>query len=189
MSRNTMFVAVWCCVSCALPGAEGKEPRPAVSRKTLDQPTGIQGYPCAKGYAWFYPDGQLDQCSIAREIAFGEVLVPSGSIIHLLPDGKSQYVMLSHDAPVLGYRCRGGSWLGPGEGPVTALYPSGKLKVCYLAGDQNVQGVPCMGGGFIADVFGGGSGVYFYESGKLQRCKLSADFGELKRGEHFVQAP
>jgi hypothetical protein len=162
-------------------------PRPEVTRKTLDAPIEIQGYPCAKGYAFFYSDGRLNQCSVSRETAFGEVRVPSGSLINLRLDGKPQYAMLSHNANILSYRCRGGSWLGPGEGAMTAFYPSGKLKECFLAGDQDIQGVPCMGGSFFADVFGGGSGTFFYESGKLRSCKLSKDFGNLRRGEHIFQ--
>ena len=90
---------------------------------------------------------------------------------------------MSHDAPILGLNCLGGSWLGSGEGAMVAFYPSGKLKQCFLAGDQIVQGVPCTNGGLL------GSGAKFHQSGKLQSCKLSKDFGTQHRGEMFVQTP
>jgi hypothetical protein len=157
------------------------------SRKTLDQPAEIQGYPCAKGYAWFYDNGSLNRCTMAREAAFGEARIPAGSIIALNPDGSPVFVQMSHDAPILGLTCLGGSWFGPAEGAMVGFYPSGKLKQCYLAGDQTVQGIPCMNGGFFGD--GRGGGVKFRESGKLQSCKLSRDFGSLRRGDRFVQAP
>jgi antitoxin component YwqK of YwqJK toxin-antitoxin module len=94
---------------------------------------------------------------------------------------------MSHDAPILGMTCMGGSLLGPGEGSVVAFYPSGKLKQCYLAGDQVVQGVPCMSGGFFGD--GRGGGTMFNENGKLKSCKLTKDFGAQHKGDRFVQGP
>jgi hypothetical protein len=80
----------------------------------------------------------------------------------------------------------GGSFLGPGEGPMVAFYPSGRLKQCYLANDQVVQGVPCMNGGLFGD--GRGGGVIFQEDGKLKSCKLTRDFDAFRRGDRFVQA-
>ena len=65
-------------------------------------PAEIQGYPCDKGYAFFYADGSLSQCSVSRGTQFGEARVPRGSIVHLTPDGKPAYAMLIHDAPILG---------------------------------------------------------------------------------------
>jgi hypothetical protein len=161
--------------------------QPQSSRKALAQPTEIQGYPCAKGYAWFFADGKLERCAVTRAVAFGEATVPSGSWITLLPDGKPRLAQLKQDAKVAGVTCMGGSWLGPGEGATTAFYPSGKLKQCYLAGDQTVQGVPCTNGGLFGDGMGGGA--EFYENGKLKSCKLTRDFGALHKGERFTQAP
>ena len=158
---------------------------PRNHRKTLDRPTEIQSYPCAKGTAWFFADGKLEHCTVARDVTFGEATIPAGSWITLLRDGKPRIAQMTHDAPVLGYTCMGGSLLGSSEGAMVAFYPSGKLKQCYLAGDQAVQGVPCMSGGFFAD--GRGGGTQFYESGKLKSCKLTKDFGKQRKGERFVQ--
>jgi hypothetical protein len=161
--------------------------RPHVTRKMLTQPTEIQGYPCAKGIAWFFDDGRLSRCTVTREVAFGEARIPAGSYIALHPDGTPELVQMPHDAPILGLKCQGGSWLGSGEGSVVAFYPSGKLKVCYLAGDQPVQGVPCAHGGFWASLSGVDPGVLFNESGKLRGCRLARDFGGQRKGERYAQ--
>lgn len=157
------------------------ESRPPALRKTLHAAQEIQGYPCAKGYAWFYSDGRLETCTVERETVFGEARVPERSRIYLRTDGSPDFVFLSRDTRLVGLTCRGG-----GHSYMTAFYPSGKLKVCWLSGDQEVQGVPCMGASFIADVFGGSVGVRFWENGKLNTCKLSKDFDGLRRGQHIV---
>lgn len=159
------------------------------TRKTLDYPSEIQGYDCAKGYAWLYDNGRLERCTVARDTTFGEAQIPSGSIIVLDPDGNPRFAFLSRNWPILGPMCRGGAWFGPGEGPDTAFYPNGKLKVCWLAGDQYVQGVPCKdSGGFFAAILGHGNrDVEFYENGRLKSCTLAKDFADLKRGQFIVQ--
>jgi len=159
---------------------------PHTYRKTLDQPTEIQGYPCDKGYAWFFDDGRLNRCTVMREIPFGYTRIPAGTYLALNPDGTPSFIQMSHNAPILGVTCLGGSWLGPGEGAMVAFYPSGKLKQCFLAGDQVVQGVPCMNGGFFGD--GRGGGAQFNENGKLASCRLTKDFGTWHKGDRFVQA-
>jgi hypothetical protein len=156
-------------------------------RKTLDQAAEIQGYPCAKGYAWFFADGKLANCAVSRDTAFGEATIPAGSWITLLPDGRPRIAQMKQDTKVAGVTCMGGSWLGPSEGAMTAFYPSGKLEQCFLAGDQTVQGVPCTNGGILGD--GVGSGAMFHESGKLKSCKLTEDFGSQHKGDRFVQGP
>jgi hypothetical protein len=157
----------------------------------LHEPAEIQGYPCAKGFAWFYADGRLERCTVSRDTAFGEARVPAGSIVVLRPNGKPEYVMLVHNSPILGYNCAGGGPLGPAEGAMTSFYASGKLRVCWLAGDQVVQGVPCKAaGGFLSAIFHhGGFFTDFYESGKLHSCTLSQDYGGLHGGQRFAQAP
>jgi hypothetical protein len=162
-----------------------------VQRTKLRQATEIQGYACAKDYAWFYSDGKLQRCTTSREIAVGVAQVQRGSIIELLPDGRPNYVMMLHDAAVGEVECSGGNWLlGPSEGAMVVLYPSGKLKMCWLAKNQVVQGVPCMSGGvFFGDGAKKDGGVRFMESGKLESCTLAKDFGGKRRSEHFQQAP
>ena len=162
---------------------------PANHRMKLQEPREIQGYPCAKGYAWFYSNGNLQRCTVSRDITFAEARVPAQSIISMQADGKPNSVSLFHDSEVAGYTCRGGGLLGPSESWTTAFFPTGKLKLCWLASDQIIQGVPCMHASFMGDVFGGSAGTYFYESGKLKSCKLSKDYGIQHRGQRFAQAP
>jgi hypothetical protein len=182
--RKTIFLAV---LFCSLFSTGCAQSKPQTHRKLLDRPQEIQGYPCAKGYAWFFADERLSRCTVTREIAFGEARISAGSYIGLHPDGTPNIVQMSHAAPILGVTCMGGSFLGTGEGPMVAFYPSGKLEGCYLAGNQTVQGVPCMNGGIFGD--GPGSGVRFYQNGKLKSCKLTKDFGTQRRGDRFVQDP
>ena len=184
--RNSLLLVL---LACGVSSSAWAGEQPRVNRKTLDQPTEIQGYPCDKGYAWFFDDGRLNRCTVTREIQFGEALIPAGSYIALHPDGTPDLVQMSHDAPILSVTCMGGSWLGPSEGAMVGFYPSGKLKQCYLAGDQTVQGVPCAPGGMLASLRGVDPGVLFYESGKLHACKLAKDFGGKRKGERFSQAP
>jgi len=182
--RKSMCLAI---LLCGLFSTGWAGTRPQTHRKTLDQPAEIQGYPCAKGYAWFFEDGKLANCTVSRGAAFGEAVIAAGSWITLLPDGRPGIAQMKHDAKVAGVTCMGGGWLGPSEGAMTAFYPSGKLEGCYLAGNQTVQGVPCMNGGIFGD--GPGSGAKFYENGRLMSCKLTRDYGSRKKGDRFVQGP
>jgi hypothetical protein len=189
MSGLVVVLAVVVAAGCGV--TQTAQSGTAAQRTKLQQDAEIQGYPCAKGYAWLYADGKLESCGVSREFVFGEAKLPVGSIISLMQDGRPRYAMLQHDAEVAGVKCSGGNWLlGPSEGAMTALYPSGKLKQCWLAGDQVVQGIPCMRGGVLG-LFGDGArrdgGAKFYESGKLESCTLAKDYGGKQRGDHFQQ--
>jgi len=191
MKTMGCVIAVLVVVTAGYGVTQAAQPRPATHRTKFSQPTEIQGYPCAEGYAWLYSDGKLESCAVSREFALGEAMLPSGSILHLLLDGRPKFAVLQHNSVVAGVKCGGGNWLlGPSEGAATGFYPNGKLKICFLAGDQSVQGVPCMTAGFIG-LFGDGArrdgGAKFYESGKLESCTLAKDFGGKRRGEHFQQ--
>jgi hypothetical protein len=192
MKRMSELVAVLAVVVAAGCGVtQTAQSRTAAQRTKLQQDTEIQGYPCAKGYAMVYPSGHLASCSVSRETAFGEALIPAGSIIDLEWTGKPKGAMMAHNTVIAGVKCSGGNWLlGPSEGAMTMFYLSGKLQQCWLAGDQSVQGVPCMTAGFIG-LFGDGArrdgGAKFYESGKLESCTLAKAFGGKRRGEHFQQ--
>jgi hypothetical protein len=158
-------------------------------RKTLSPQTDIQGYPCAKGYAWFYGDGHLDCCFVPREISFGEATIPAGSEIALTSDGTPEMVQMSRDTAIRGYVCAGGGWLGVAEGSMTSFYPNGSLKECFLASDQAVQGVPCSHGGFWITAFHGDPSVKFRSDGMLASCKLTQDFGSYKKGDRYSRRP
>jgi hypothetical protein len=185
MRKRLLYAALACC----LYDASWANPQLQTTRKKLDQPMEIQGYPCAKGFAWLYADGRLQRCFVSRETAFGEISVPTGSVINLLPDGRPQYAMLAHNTVLLGLHCAGGGLLGPAEGAMTDLYPSGKFQLCFLAEDQLVQGVPCGKSGFSLAIVGHDVAVELYETGKLKSCRLTADYDGRHRNDRFFQAP
>lgn len=179
-----LWPALWLTLSLAVPAANQHD----TTRRSLDQNTTIQGYPCAQGHAWFFQDGHLSRCTISREANFGEAQIPKGSIVELWPDGTTKYVMLAHAATVAGFLARGGGPLGPAEGSITSFYRSGKLRSLYLVDDQTIQGVPCRSGkwGIFTDPVNGGNFVEFYENGKLKSCKLTRDYGGQSRGHRLV---
>lgn len=172
-----------CCMGAAA-ADQAREELKQLYRKNLAQETQIQGYTCAKGNAWFYADGRLQQCAVPRDTDFGVAYIPAGSWINLLEDGRPDFVFLAHDTEIAGNRCSGGNWLlGPREGAMTGFYPNGKLKYCWLTGDQDVQGIPCAHSG----MFTGDSSVKFYQSGRVHSCKLSRDYAGFMRGQRFSQ--
>jgi hypothetical protein len=190
--KTALLIVLTCILSIQLCAA-----KPNVYRKALAHSTEIQGYSCAKGYAWFYPDGKLESCAVSQDTQFGEALIPRESIISLKSDGRPNYAMLQHSSEIAGVKCSGGNWLlGPSEGAMTVFYPSGKLQLCYLAGDQVVQGVPCMHEESILSVAYGiavkrqnnDPDIEFYESGKLRSCMLANDYGGQKKNTLWKSA-
>ncbi|MGA2651666.1 MAG: hypothetical protein ABSF28_14135 [Terracidiphilus sp.] len=185
MRKTFVFALLLCSLPCfQAPGAT-----PQTTRKMLHQPIEIQGYPCANDFAWFYADGHLQRCFVSRETTIGEINIPKGSIVNLLPDGRPEYAMLAQDTLLLGMDCSGGGPLGPGEGAMTDLYPSGKFQLCFLAEDQVVQGVPCGGGGFFHAIVGHDVPVELHENGKLKSCRLTADYAGHHRNDFFTPGP
>jgi len=118
---------------------QAAQPRPRRIERSSLSPRD-SGYPCAEGYAWLYSDGKLESCAVSREFALGEAMLPSGSILHLLLDGRPKFAVLQHNSVVAGVKCSGGNWLWAVGGAMTVFYPSGKLEQCWLAGDQSVRG-------------------------------------------------
>lgn len=158
-------------------------------RQSLDRTTTIAGYPCARGYAWFYANGKLDTCTLAAESRFGEATLPAGSLISLDEAGQIKSARMSHDTRIRGLLCRGGGPLGPGEGDMVAFYPSGKLREIFLAEDQSIDGVPCAHGGLGTTLRHGDPRVVLNEDGSLRSCRLARDFGGQKQNNRFTATP
>src|SRR5579863_9840141 len=90
---------------------------PNALRNKITRDTTVQGYPCARGEAWFFPDGSLNQCNLSRPAAIGSDLrVPRGAVIELWPDGPAHFLLLHHSAILSGYRVRGGTQHGLARG-------------------------------------------------------------------------
>ncbi|MFP5228231.1 MAG: hypothetical protein ACLGXA_11450 [Acidobacteriota bacterium] len=160
---------------------------PNAIRNKVARNTTIQGYPCARGAAWFYPDGALDQCTLSRAAAVGDLRVPRGSVIELWADGGVRYVMLPRAMALAGFRVRGGSQHALSRGVTTAFYRNGELHSFYLVRNQVIAGVPCRGGAWntFTDPLGGENLVELYPNGKLESCALSRDFGGFRSGERI----
>lgn len=162
---------------------------PNALRYQIPHDTTIQGYPCSRGEAWFYPDGSLNQCTLSRPAAIGSDLrVPRGAVIELWPSGAAHYLMLQHPGVLAGYRVRGSTRHGLSRGATTSFYRTGELRSFYLVSTQTIQGIPCRGGAWdtLTDPTGGENMVEFYRDGKLESCKLSRDFSGFRAGQRIV---
>lgn len=161
---------------------------PNAIRDKLDRDRTIQGVPCAKGEAWFYPNGALDQCALSRDATIGEVLAPKHSVIELWPNGAPHHLRISHNALVGGYRVMGVPRAGFSADMVTTFYVSGKLRSVYLVSDQTVQGVPCRGGSawkLLAERGSDSNYIEFFDDGKLESCRLAHGYSGHATGERF----
>jgi hypothetical protein len=160
---------------------------PNAVRDKFVHDTTVQGRPCARGDAWFYPNGALNQCELSRPTSLGDLRIPRGSVIELWPTGTAHYVTLSRQTVLAGYRVRGASRLGL-RGTTTTFYRNGELHSIYLVKNQTIQGVPCRGGSWntFTDPSGNATLVEFYPDGKLESCKLARNYGEFKAGQRVV---
>lgn len=173
-------------LAAAVSAASASEPN-AVRDKVLHNTT-IQGFPCARGAAWFYPDGSLNQCTLAQPAALGDLRVPRGSVVELWPNGEAHYLTLPRATVLAGYRVRGADRLSLSRGATTAFYRTGELHSLYLTGNQAVHGIPCHGGAWntFTDPAGNQNVVEFYPDGSLESCQLSRDFSGFRTGQRIV---
>jgi hypothetical protein len=164
----------------------GSEPNAIPTKLAHD--TTLQGFSCARGPAWFYPDGALNQCTLSKSAEIGDLRIPRGSIVELWPDGGARYVMLPHAVVLAGYRLRGGTRLALAHGATTAFYQTGALHSFYLNGNQSIQGVPCSGGAWntFSDPTGSENRVDLYQDGKLESCRLSRGMLGFRGGQRIV---
>lgn len=184
MKYASVVLALLVIASCRIcSAAEPNAIHDKVARNTT-----VQGFPCAKGDVWFYPDGSLDECTLSSAAAIGDLRIPRGSIIEMWPGGGARLVMLPRPANLAGYRVRGGTRPGLSRGATTAFYKTGELRSFYLTGKQTIQGVPCSGGPWntLTDPTGSGNLVELYPDGKIESCKLSHDFAGFHGGERIV---
>lgn len=166
--------------------ASASEPNALRNRITHD--TTIQGYPCARGEIWFYPDGSLNQCRLSQSTSLGDLRVPVGSIVEFWPNGLPHYLMMPRSTRFAGYSVRGGTRWGLSRGATTSFYRTGELQSFYLLSNGDVQGVPCQGGAWntFTDPDGGGSVVDFYRDGKIESCRLSRDYAGFHAGQRIL---
>jgi hypothetical protein len=163
---------------------------PNAIHNKLPHDTTIQGIPCFRGDAWFYPDGALNECTLSKSTPLGDVQAPRRSIVQLWPDGTPHFVALPRNTVVNGYRVMGSPHLRLSSTLVTTFYASGKVRATYLANNQIIQGVPCRGGGWISLVqpMSVGNSVEFFSDGTLESCRLARAYGGFNGGERFFAA-
>jgi hypothetical protein len=161
---------------------------PNAIRDKILHDTTIQGFPCAHGIAWFYPDGALNQCTFSRPVTLGDLRVPRDSVVELWPNGAARYLMLPRPTVLDRYRVRATSRIGFARGTTTSFYRTGELRSLYLLRNQTVQTVPCSGGAWntLSDPSGAETRVEFYPDGNLESCRLSRDFSGFRTGQRIV---
>jgi len=161
---------------------------PNAIRNKLEHETVIQGIPCARGDAWFYPNGALNQCTLSQPAKIGDVLAPRRSLIEVWPSGAPHYLTTPRNAMVGGYRVMGNSRIASSSAVVTTFYSNGKLRSVYLVGEQTIEGVPCRGGSawnLLAEPGSDNNYVEFFDDGTLESCRLAHEYGGQASGQRF----
>ena len=127
----------------------------------------IDGYPCAKGWIHFRSNWQLLSFQISEPFAFRGTKFPAKTWIHMpYHEESTNYVVsLPYDMEIQGYLCSGSGGYG---GTHTGFYGNGKLRSFFPPENIIIDGVPCKSTPF--------QNTILHESGKLKKCKLSADF-------------
>jgi hypothetical protein len=173
---------LFCLVFAGMVGiAAASEPNALHTRIVHD--TTLQGFVCARGDVWFYPDGSLNECRLAQPSSIGGWPVPRGSVIELWPGGAARSLSLGREVVFAGYRVSGGH-----RGSLTSFDSHGRLRSFALSQDQVVQGVPCRGGSRFGAATGdsGADRVELYPGGGLESCRLARDFSGRRAGERMV---
>jgi len=175
------------CLMCAVGVSLCLASEPNAIRNKLDHDSTIQGIPCARGDAWFYPNGALNQCTLSRSTKIGDVLAPRHSVVEVWPNGAPHYLTIPRSAMVGGYRVMG-SRAGSSSTVVSTFYSDGKLRSVYLVGDQTIEGVPCRGGSewnLLAEPGNDSNYVEFFDDGTLESCRLAHEYGGHSSGQRF----
>lgn len=177
------------CLLLAVVASVCSAAEPNSIRNKLATDKTIQGIPCARGTAWFYPDGALNECTLSRSTTLGDVEVPRRSIVDLWPNGAAHYLTISRPAVIGGYRVMGGARANSSSAVVTTFYSNGKLRSVYLAADRTIEGVPCRGGSawnLLVDSANDTNYVEFFDNGKLKSCRLARDYEGHRSGDRLL---
>ena len=144
--------------------------------EVITGPIEIQGLSCQVP-AQYHPNGQLKSCILARDDTLSEQPFPEGTRLAFRENGDLWRCYLSKDAEIHGYLCKGKE-----DGFRTLFYSVDKPKRIWLVNDEIIDNVPCAKYDYFSR-----NDVTFHENGRLQSCKLSADFTKreitLKKGD------
>ena len=129
----------------------------------LAENTLIQGYPCKKGFIFFYDNGNLRTFRFSKPFEFSDFVIPEKTWGMLDREGDIYICFFSKDTKVQGYPCRG-SIMGL-EGVQTSFHKNGKLNCFFPRKDIEIDGILCKGSVFHL--------TGLHDNGKLRNCTLA----------------
>lgn len=139
----------------------------------------IDGVPCS-GKIEFHEGGRLKRATLSRDHEIAGNLLPAGTRVSFLEDGRLRECHLDAAGAVLSGRplpkgtevvfdgngrmrncllpedtlIEGHLCRGKGTHWSTGFHPNGRLRVAWLARDEEIQGVPCLSTGGVLRTIG-----------------------------------
>jgi hypothetical protein len=139
----------------------------------------IDGVPCS-GKIEFHEGGRLKRATLSRDHEIAGNLLPAGTRVSFLEDGRLRECHLDAAGAVLSGRplpkgtevvfdgngrmrncllpedtlIEGHLCRGKGTHWSTGFHPNGRLRVAWLARDEEIQGVPCLSTGGVLRAIG-----------------------------------
>ncbi len=141
----------------------------------LAEDTEIQGFPCKKGYIWFYENWDIEEVRLCAPYEFNNLIIPEGTWIRLYRSENINVCFFLYDVEVEGYVCRGGSMQR--EGVMITFHENGRLKCFFPREDTIVDGILCS-----LSLF---HGINLHDNGRLKSCKLAED--TIINGEKYKE--
>jgi len=133
--------------------------------KFLKKSTILQDYPCKRGKVRFHNNGRILSFMTTDEVSLDQGMVPSGSRIYMYAGGTPEYVYLSADADVQGYKVSSKIRILPWH---LSLYCTGELRSFRSGVDLEIDGIPCSYK----------QSIELYPDGRLLSCHLSRGIRE-----------
>lgn len=140
------------------------------SGQALSGPVEVQSVTC-EGHISYYPNGKLRSCTLGAVDTLAGQVLPKGTVVSFTSDGDFDFAFLQQPTEIQGLLCK-----GEGHGFQTLFHPNGKLRIAWPAKAQTIQGIPVAEYSWMADVFGSGANVTFWENGQLRSARLSEAF-------------
>ncbi len=128
----------------------------------LAEDTLIEGYPCKKGFVFFYDNGNLNTFQFSKPFEFSDFVIPAKTWGKLDKEGDIYICFFSKDTEVQGYLCKG-SIMGL-EGITTSFHKNGKLSCFFPRKSVEINGIPCKRSVFHL--------TGLHDNGRLRNCTL-----------------
>ncbi len=176
MKPNPPLIAGWLlmfAVFAVAPVAGAATSRSVIGTELID------GVPCS-GKIEFHEGGRLKRATLSRDHEIAGNLLPAGTRVSFLEDGRLRECHLDAAGAVLSGRplpkgtevvfdgngrmrncllpedtlIEGHLCRGKGTHWSTGFHPNGRLRVAWLARDEEIQGVPCLSAGGVLRTIG-----------------------------------